>query len=354
VVGQRVARTVAGIDPEDLAVDRRDRQHDVRVERVDHDHPLHRLPVRLRLVVALLGPRSGKTSRWWRPKLSNTVQLLWATVANVVVCPSRSGSSPRTCRARASSRSRHRAASRRPVTTRRCPMTSAPRTAPRRGVTRCRVRPAGSRLTQRKPAASAAGSSVSRSPTSLASVNPSDPRDADDVAFEVVGPRVVGHSATRTSGFASVARSARISNASACSPSPARIAVASSKARWVVGRPRLKSSSVHRRQIVVDQRIGMDAFDRRARAYRTVVGSPKRPRRLHSEEGPEPLAAAKCRIPHRRDEALGPRRLAGLRLDAKQSFELAFNRGLRFRRVSPQRRYRPLARYVLTRRSRLG
>jgi hypothetical protein len=50
-------------------------------------------------------------------------------------------------------------------------------------------------------------------------------------------------SATRTSALGSVRGSARISKASACNASPARIAVASSKARWVVGRPRLRSSS---------------------------------------------------------------------------------------------------------------
>ena len=84
---------------------------------------------------------------------------------------------------------------------------------------------------------------------------------------------------------------------------------------------------VHRRQIVVDQRIGVNAFDRDACAPRTLVGASKRPRRLDSEEGPEPLAAAERRIAHRRDEARGTRRLAGPGLDAKQIFELALDCG---------------------------
>ena len=162
-------------------------------------------------------------------------------------------------------------------------------------------------------------------------------------------------SATRTSAIASVAGSARISNASACSPSPARIAVASSKARWVVGRPRLKIVVVHRRQIVVDQRIGVDAFDRRARAPRTVVRSPQRPRRLHGQERPQPLAAAERRIAHRLDEALGPRRLAGLRLEAQAGFRARArfaawdSASLAAKALSSIG-----AAYVLTRRNRLG
>src|SRR4029077_947305 len=87
---------------------------------------------------------------------------------------------------------------------------------------------------------------------------------------------------------------------------------------------------VHRRQIVVNQRIGMDAFDRRARTPRTVVRSPKRPRRLHGQEGSQPLTAAKRRIAHGLDEALGTRRLAGPRFEAKQDFELALGPSLTF------------------------
>ena len=47
------------------------------------------------------------------------------------------------------------------------------------------------------------------------------------------------------------------------SASPARMAVASSNALWTVGWPRLQIVVVHRRQVVVDQRIAVHAFERR-------------------------------------------------------------------------------------------
>ena len=119
----------------------------------------------------------------------------------------------------------------------------------------------------------------------------------------------------------------------------------------MVGRPRLQVVVVHRRQIVVDERIGVDAFDRRARAHRTVVGAPKRPRRLDGQERPQPLAAAERRIAHRLDEAPGPREFAGLGLEAKQNFELALDSRLGFGEPAAKA-LSSIARDVLTRRNR--
>ena len=42
---------------------------------------------------------------------------------------------------------------------------------------------------------------------------------------------------------------------------------------------------VHRRQVVMDQRIGVHAFDRRAGAHRPAVRAPERARRLDDEKG---------------------------------------------------------------------
>ena len=55
---------------------------------------------------------------------------------------------------------------------------------------------------------------------------------------------------------------AETSNASVNSASPARIAMASPKTLWQVGRPRRRSSLSSAGQIVVDQRIGVDHFQR--------------------------------------------------------------------------------------------
>ena len=77
----------------------------------------------------------------------------------------------------------------------------------------------------------------------------------------------------------------------------------------------------------MDQRIGVDAFDRDARAPWPFVGASERARGLHGKERPEPLAAAERRVAHRRDEPRGPRRLAGPGLDAKHIFELALDCG---------------------------
>ena len=88
---------------------------------------------------------------------------------------------------------------------------------------------------------------------------------------------------------------------------------------------------VHRRKVVMDQRIGMHAFDRRASAPRPAVGPAERARGLDHEKGPEPLPAAERGVAHRFDETLRPQGFSGLSLEAKQVLELALDRlsGLR-------------------------
>ncbi len=80
----------------------------------------------------------------------------------------------------------------------------------------------------------------------------------------------------------------------------------------------------------MDQRIGVDAFDRRARAPRTFVRAAERARRLDGQEGSEPFSPAQRRVAHRLDQALGPRRLAWPGFEAEQAFELALDRRLGF------------------------
>ena len=55
---------------------------------------------------------------------------------------------------------------------------------------------------------------------------------------------------------------------------------------------------VHRRQIVVDQRIGMDHFDRRAGAQVAGFGDAENQRRCADDIGPDELAAAERGIAH--------------------------------------------------------
>jgi hypothetical protein len=54
---------------------------------------------------------------------------------------------------------------------------------------------------------------------------------------------------------------ARTPNASACSASPARSAIASPNATWHVGLPPTQRVVIHARKIVVDQRIRVDELD---------------------------------------------------------------------------------------------
>ena len=94
-------------------------------------------------------------------------------------------------------------------------------------------------------------------------------------------------SAARISAFASVSGSARISKASVCSASR------EDRGRLVEGamggRPAAPQIVVvHRRQIVVDQRIGVQHSIPAARGPAAVAAS-ERARRLDDQEGPQPL-----------------------------------------------------------------
>ena len=83
---------------------------------------------------------------------------------------------------------------------------------------------------------------------------------------------------------------------------------------------------VHRGQVVVDQRIGVQAFERCGRPDGSCPASPERTRRLDREKRPEPLAAAERRIAHGFDEAARPRDLSPLRLERELRLELRFDR----------------------------
>ena len=102
-------------------------------------------------------------------------------------------------------------------------------------------------------------------------------------------------------------RSATRRTASAKSASPARIAVSSPKSLWQVGRPAAQVVVVHRRQVVVDERVGVHQLEGRrgraaaARAARRGLGGRER------QDRPDALAAGEQRVPHRLDEALGAR-----------------------------------------------
>ena len=82
-------------------------------------------------------------------------------------------------------------------------------------------------------------------------------------------------------------------NASAYSPSPARIATSSPKALWQVGRPAAQVVVVHRRQVVVDQRVGVDQLDRRGQRQHAGAVGARSPRRSPARAP----AGSACRRP---------------------------------------------------------
>ena len=55
---------------------------------------------------------------------------------------------------------------------------------------------------------------------------------------------------------------------------------------------------VHRRQVVMHQRVAMDAFERAGGGKRVVFLDAEQSRRFDQKKGPQPLAAAKRRIAH--------------------------------------------------------
>ena len=76
---------------------------------------------------------------------------------------------------------------------------------------------------------------------------------------------------------------------------------------------------VHRRQIVMDQRIAMDAFERRGDSERRLSAHRKKRRAFHHQKRPEPLAAAQLAVPDRLHEARRPHDLAGACPSGEQS-----------------------------------
>ena len=75
---------------------------------------------------------------------------------------------------------------------------------------------------------------------------------------------------------------------------------------------------VHRRQIVVDQRIGVQALDRGAGAEAARASARPSARAVSiDQEGPQPLAAAERRIAHGLEEPPRARRLARPRLERR-------------------------------------
>ena len=78
-----------------------------------------------------------------------------------------------------------------------------------------------------------------------------------------------------------------------------------------VGPAAAQIAVVHRRQIVMDQRIAVDAFQRRAGQQRGLARNAEHRRALDHQERPQPLAAAEARIAHRLHQPLRPRDLVG-------------------------------------------
>ena len=68
---------------------------------------------------------------------------------------------------------------------------------------------------------------------------------------------------------------------------------------------------VHRRQIVMDQRIAVDAFERGAGQQRGLAGNAEHGRTFDHQKRPQALSAAEARIAHRVHQPLRPRDLVG-------------------------------------------
>ena len=127
--------------------------------------------------------------------------------------------------------------------------------------------------------------------------------------------------AARTAGSLCVRPSASAAKASVISASPARIAVASSYMTWDRGLAAAQVVVVHGGQVVVDQRVAVDALDRRRRAQKArIVGSePEQPGRFDHQRRAEPLAAVQDAVAHGVDQPLRPRDLPPFRLRGEQA-----------------------------------
>jgi hypothetical protein len=105
--------------------------------------------------------------------------------------------------------------------------------------------------------------------------------------------------------------------------------------RLVRGRPAAAQIViVHCRQVVMDQRIAVHAFERRRRHQRALARHREQGRALDHQERPKPLAAAECCITHRFDETLGSRPLPRHRRAGEQAVEKRFGRGRNLRETS--------------------
>ena len=106
-------------------------------------------------------------------------------------------------------------------------------------------------------------------------------------------PRAVGRRLASTS-------KARVSRAS-----PARMAMASPNFLWQVGLPAAQIVVVHRRQVVVDQRIGVDHLHRAGRRHRRLGGAPTGLGRHQHQHRPQPLARGQQAVANRLPKLLG-------------------------------------------------
>ncbi len=131
-------------------------------------------------------------------------------------------------------------------------------------------------------------------------------------------------SSQRASGSEWVSGSASTSNARVCNASPARIAVASSNALWRTGLAAPQVVVVHRRQVVVHQRIGVQHLDRGGDPRGAGLRHREQGGGLHHQEGPQPLAAAQRGVAH----GLGQARLGAVDR-RQQSLPARFPRRLR-------------------------
>ena len=99
---------------------------------------------------------------------------------------------------------------------------------------------------------------------------------------------------------------------------------------------------VHRRQVVVHQRIAVHAFERRTDHQSAFAGDVKQRGGARHQKRPQPLAPAEARVAHGVEQALGARALAvdriGREQPVEQGFDIRCNRGeLRLKTPSGQR-----------------
>ncbi len=90
---------------------------------------------------------------------------------------------------------------------------------------------------------------------------------------------------------------------------------------------------VHGGQVVVDEGVAVDAFERRGGAERVGHRHREQPRRFDDDEGAEPFAAAERGVAHGGEQAGRPGDLAGKRLVGEELVE--YRLGGVLRRLQP-------------------